>query len=589
MEDLLLVDAGLLQDIRQDVFECRSVERVFEKAAAALSNHDSAFGFTAYISEKDPRLRAAFAQVGTKSISTKDLAKSNRVRSGQGHIGQLFSDDMQVTAPFVFMEDVAIEGISPWYELSKSAENVFIVPLVGENRLLGAAEFVNVRIGRARNKTLTTLLLVGEIIARAITSLIRIEFLDIIRDSSLKGMSVVQRLERRKNYLKFVCSRIVSNDLVNFSAAILRVCDSEGVIEIEQSDSTSDVDWKPYHPPEELARAGMFGKSFNSGEIIEVPDISREALANFSNKKWIQKNSFRSYICAPIFLDQDRIGTLSLFLRYPYKANEPDHCFLSLLVHSIAKTMALDISLAKTRRAAVEAQGNYVREISKLQSIKEFAHVYKNDLRLIEYTLRQVIPTLTKGRTDELRKILGHIEGRRESLDDYIQSSRGDIGQKEAFRIEDVLRDIIDIYKSETTLARIRVSFDQAEETPYVYMNRGRLFEAVSNIYQNAIKACALATSNQQKSIELFTYVDSSTDDYCIQITDNGVGISSSHLPFIFDEGVSSFPDEVGTGQGLFFSKRIMDELVGDIDVASSVGKGTTFTIRFPIDFHQET
>ncbi len=67
-----------------------------------------------------------------------------------------------------------------------------------------------------------------------------------------------------------------------------------------------------------------------------------------------------------------------------------------------------------------------------------------------------------------------------------------------------------------------------------------------------------------------------------LRVQDNGVGISASNLPKIFDLFFSTKPPGKGTGQGLAISKAIVLRHGGTIDVTSIEGHGATFIVRFP-------
>jgi signal transduction histidine kinase len=71
-----------------------------------------------------------------------------------------------------------------------------------------------------------------------------------------------------------------------------------------------------------------------------------------------------------------------------------------------------------------------------------------------------------------------------------------------------------------------------------------------------------------------------------VRVTDTGAGIPAEHLPRIFDRfyrvdpARSRHPE--GTGLGLAIVKSIMELHGGSVTVQSEVGKGTSFTLRFP-------
>jgi two-component system, NtrC family, sensor kinase len=69
-----------------------------------------------------------------------------------------------------------------------------------------------------------------------------------------------------------------------------------------------------------------------------------------------------------------------------------------------------------------------------------------------------------------------------------------------------------------------------------------------------------------------------------VRIGDTGTGISPDHLPRIFDPFFTTKGDRSGTGLGLSFVHRTVEDHGGAVTVESSVGGGTTFTLTFPAD-----
>ena len=65
-------------------------------------------------------------------------------------------------------------------------------------------------------------------------------------------------------------------------------------------------------------------------------------------------------------------------------------------------------------------------------------------------------------------------------------------------------------------------------------------------------------------------------------VSDNGPGIDPAILPRLFEPFASTRLDARGTGLGLAICREILDHHRGRIDVASEVGRGTTFTLLLP-------
>ena len=66
-----------------------------------------------------------------------------------------------------------------------------------------------------------------------------------------------------------------------------------------------------------------------------------------------------------------------------------------------------------------------------------------------------------------------------------------------------------------------------------------------------------------------------------VDVAGNGRGIAPEHLPNIFRPFYTTKGE--GTGLGLSLARRIVEDHQGRIDVTSTVGKGTTFAVRLPL------
>jgi len=109
----------------------------------------------------------------------------------------------------------------------------------------------------------------------------------------------------------------------------------------------------------------------------------------------------------------------------------------------------------------------------------------------------------------------------------------------------------------------------------------GRLALVISNLVDNAIKY-----SQQNPKIDISTVIK--TNHIQLIIADKGVGIPSKDLPYIFDQyyrvGTGDVHNVKGFGLGLSYVKKVIEEHGGKITVNSEEGKGTQFTILFPLN-----
>lgn len=115
------------------------------------------------------------------------------------------------------------------------------------------------------------------------------------------------------------------------------------------------------------------------------------------------------------------------------------------------------------------------------------------------------------------------------------------------------------------------------ENLPPVNCQPQQIGQVIMNLLMNAAHSIqsrgliTLATSQVGDSVE-------------ISVTDNGCGISPEHLERIFEPFFTTKEAGRGTGLGLAISHDIVKKHGGELQVESTSGKGTTFTVRLPID-----
>jgi signal transduction histidine kinase len=118
----------------------------------------------------------------------------------------------------------------------------------------------------------------------------------------------------------------------------------------------------------------------------------------------------------------------------------------------------------------------------------------------------------------------------------------------------------------------VRISAD--EMLPLVHGFHEPLVRAVTNVLMNAVDACG---ASGQIDIGLRFAAPYVT----ITIRDTGGGIAPEALAHIFDPYVTTKPG--GTGLGLAIARQTMEAHRGSIDAMSTVGVGTTITLRLPV------
>jgi signal transduction histidine kinase/AcrR family transcriptional regulator len=116
------------------------------------------------------------------------------------------------------------------------------------------------------------------------------------------------------------------------------------------------------------------------------------------------------------------------------------------------------------------------------------------------------------------------------------------------------------------------------EKVPQVACEPGRLNHAFLNLITNAMEA-------MPKGGVLGVRIWQEADHVLIAISDTGIGIAAEMLEHLFDPGFTKKRDRVAAGLGLATCQQIVNDHKATIEVESSLGHGSTFTIELAIDF----
>jgi signal transduction histidine kinase len=125
---------------------------------------------------------------------------------------------------------------------------------------------------------------------------------------------------------------------------------------------------------------------------------------------------------------------------------------------------------------------------------------------------------------------------------------------------------------------RATVETEFADDTPYVMANDSRLGQVMINLIVNASQAMPAERASDLNRIVIRTR-RAGSGEVAIEVEDNGTGIAPDVVPRVFDPFFTTKPIGVGTGLGLSVCQGIVTALGGRIDLASTEGRGSKFTV----------
>ena len=135
-------------------------------------------------------------------------------------------------------------------------------------------------------------------------------------------------------------------------------------------------------------------------------------------------------------------------------------------------------------------------------------------------------------------------------------------------------------------VARNEIKYDADVKTdfgdlPSVPCHPGQINQVLLNMLLNAAQAIKIQEREGNGTITIKTYVEG--NNVVVEIADDGPGIDPEKISKIFDPFFTTKPAGKGTGLGLSVSHDIIvNKHKGEILVDSTVGEGTTFTIKLP-------
>lgn len=247
----------------------------------------------------------------------------------------------------------------------------------------------------------------------------------------------------------------------------------------------------------------------------------------------------------------------------------------------------------KTRQAALKSSLEFERKekerIEELNQVKlrfftNISHEFRTPLTLIlgqiEVLMQMDLGTTIYNRILRIYKNAWHMRNLISELLDFRKQEQGYLKLKvEEQNLVAFTRQIYMCFYEYAQKKEITYRFDNVEETISVWFDSKQLQKVIFNLLSNAFKY----TPNKGS---IRVEVRMLASQAIVSVCDTGVGIPEEHISKIFErfyqtDNSSSFT--LGTGIGLALAKGIMNMHHGKIDVESTVGKGTKFTLSLPL------
>jgi two-component system phosphate regulon sensor histidine kinase PhoR len=249
------------------------------------------------------------------------------------------------------------------------------------------------------------------------------------------------------------------------------------------------------------------------------------------------------------------------------------------------------ILLALVTLSFIMIYGFYKKERKLTGNIVDFVNNMTHEFKTPLTNISLANSMISKSETVEQNKKLSFYsqiiktehDKLKQRVEELLKTSFSETGTpvyNESIDVCSVIENVIETYSVQVKEKGGIFSFMKDGENFMIRGNIDQFHIALGNIIDNAIRYC-----NFRPEINIF--LTSKNKSIQIIISDNGIGIAREHQSQIFEKyyrvSTGDVHDNNGFGLGLYHVKNIVSKMGGKIKVTSSKGKGTRFTLDFPL------
>ena len=341
----------------------------------------------------------------------------------------------------------------------------------------------------------------------------------------------------------------------------------------------------------------VLGKKINTVELGEIPGGIGSLL-----------NNFKSTIGSKTVSMQQTLENREVILRITpiYRGSQYDGVLLNVVnvTELVTAKKQAEESLQIAEKAVMDLKEAYqALEIAKQEAEtanrtkSEFLANMSHEIRTPMNAIIGFSDLLTESDlTEDQREYVKYIKSSGSHLltliNDILDLSKVEAGKIEIdeteFSPRNLIKELMVLIQPRVHEKDMKTKILIDEDIPETLMGDSKhIRQVLLNLLSNAVKFTVRGritlTVSESESIP----PEPGMFPVCFKVSDTGIGISADKLKTIFDpfdRGSSSTSREFeGTGLGLAISKRIIELLGGYIQVESTVGKGTVFTIHMPL------
>lgn len=322
---------------------------------------------------------------------------------------------------------------------------------------------------------------------------------------------------------------------------------------------------------------------YSTGESVCIEDaLTRD---EYHERESILSLELQTILCSPLIVRDEKIGAIYVDSRHiqPVHKNEIIYLFEILagqaaiaiknaqlfekLQHAFEELQVANEQIIKSERMA--SKGEMAAEVS--HELNNLVSVTSLQVQSLTRVLRRYSPEECERKLEDILESVKRIRvfsaGLLERSALKTTKAIGSINET----IANILRFVRPLSKYRDTV--ILSEFDEA--IPPFAFDAQQIQQVMLNFLSNAVDSYSQAT------IQLRTRYLEASREVKISVTDNGPGIPDEVRRKLFNERITTKVN--GHGYGLPVCKKIIENHQGSVEIESSLGHGSTFTIALPL------
>src|SRR5467141_1613417 len=332
-------------------------------------------------------------------------------------------------------------------------------------------------------------------------------------------------------------------------------------------------------------KAGSCGTAMYGKEAVVVTDILQDPLWE-AYRAVAEPYGFRACWSTPILAHSGKaLGSFAMYYREPRSPSPAETRALEMATHLAG--IAIERKLAREERERLRQAQADLAHINRVTTMGELtaslAHEVNQPIAAAVTNANTCLRWLTRDQPD--------LEGAREAASRIVKDATRAAGiisrvrllfkksnpQRELVDVNEAIREMIVLLRSEATRYNITVRMELAADLPRIMGDRVQLQQVLMNLIENSIDAMKAVDGARELAVKSQR---TEKEEVLVSVSDTGVGLPPEQADQIFNAFFTTKPH--GTGMGLRISRSIVESHGGRLWAADNSPRGASFHFALP-------